>query len=126
MASAREQEVVRLEHELQEAVRKQDRETLERLLAPGFRLASARGRWDRERWIETAVTSFRLESIKFENVDVTLDGDTAVVTSDVTQRATSDGRPAPSRWLMTDVWVKREEGWRLLVRHVDPLPEEER
>jgi hypothetical protein len=33
-------QLIALEHELQSAVHAQDRETLERLLAPGFRLAT--------------------------------------------------------------------------------------
>jgi ketosteroid isomerase-like protein len=118
-----ENEIIALEHEVQQAVQEQDRETLERLIAPGFRLATTRSGnpGTREDWIATATGPFRIASFQMHDFTVTVDGDTAVVTRRMRQQAAQGDRKAIEHWFTTDVWVKRGPGWQLLARHSQPL-----
>ena len=56
-----------------------------------------------------------------EDVIVRLYGDTAVVIERRRQTATFDGQPRPSDVRATEVWIKREGGWRLVATHTTPV-----
>jgi len=58
-----------------------------------------------------------------EDVIVRVYGDTAVVIERRKQTATFDGQPRPSDVRATEVWVKREGGWRLASTSITPVQE---
>lgn len=117
--------IVAREYELQEAVQRQDREAIERLLRPEFRLSSGAalpaGITPRDEWVRIATGPFRQSSWRMQDPTVTIDGDTAVVTGVNEQEATYEGRPARSRFLTTDTWIRRAGDWQLLSRHVEAI-----
>jgi hypothetical protein len=119
-------ELVALEHAVQEAVRRHDRDVLEDLLAPEFRLITSRGGnpRDREDWIAAATGPFQVDSYELSDFQVVALGDTAVVTRHDLQEARMGTRRAHRSWLTTDVWVREGQRWRLLARHAEPLAEE--
>jgi len=115
--------IVGLEREVQDAVKRRDRDALERLLAPEYRLlAGGRiGGLDRVAWIDAAVSRFVLEDDEFVETVVVAHDRTAVASSRYRQVATFEGASASSEWLLTDVWVHSGDRWRLLARHAEAL-----
>lgn len=57
------------------------------------------------------------QAIANHDVQVRLHGGTAVVTGTSVQSGTRDGQPWSGRFRFTRVWVRQEEGWRMLASH---------
>ena len=112
-----EDEILRLANEWMDAVRQKDLETLESLVAPEYMLqAPGIGRMPREQWL-AAVSVYDIQSFEFDDVQVHLYGDTAVMRSRYAQKATYQGRDRSGEFLVTDVWVGREGRWQVVSRH---------
>jgi ketosteroid isomerase-like protein len=112
-----EDEIQRRANEWMEAVRRKDLETLESLLAPEYALqAPGIGRMPRDQWL-TAVSVYDIRSFEFEDVQVHLYGDTAVMRSRYTQKATYNGGDRSAEFHVTDVWVRRDGQWQVVTRH---------
>ena len=114
---AAEDEVVRREHELREAVRRQDRAALEALVGAEFSLTSDRLNVGRDEWIALAVGPFKVRSSELQEARVRVYGDVAVVDARVRQEAALGGAAARALWLVTDVWVRRGGRWQIVKRH---------
>ncbi|MFN2499868.1 MAG: DUF4440 domain-containing protein, partial [Pyrinomonadaceae bacterium] len=72
----------------------------------------------RERWLEN-LKFYKIHSHSIDDIKVHVYGDTAVVLMLFTQKATV-GRPPRDRsaqFLITDIWVKQKDGWRVAERH---------
>lgn len=111
-----EHELVELERTWMDAVRRKDLETLDRIVAPEYAYtASGQGRWTRQRWMET-VSVYDIHRFAFDDVDVRAYGDTAVVLSRYRQEASVDGVPRSGDFLITDIWVRRDERWQVVAR----------
>ena len=96
-------ESLRLANEWMDAVRRKDLETLESLLAPEYALqAPGIGRMTREQWL-AAVSVYDIRSFEFDDVQVHLYGDTAVMRSRYTQKATYQGGDRSAAFLVTAV-----------------------
>jgi putative salt-induced outer membrane protein YdiY/ketosteroid isomerase-like protein len=107
---------------LADALVQRDHAQLERLLAPDFVLRSAPD-ITRDVWIRNAMTLCWGEQADIGTVDVRLHQDVAVASYQLTLYADPETcRPAVLRSLVTDVWTKGPEGWRLQVRHAGPPP----
>ena len=113
-------ELVELEHELAEAVRRHDTERLERLLAEEFTLDGAAGVLDRDAFLAAAAGPYRIEEFAYEELDPEVYGDTAVCVSRYRQRARLDGRDVSGTMHVTDVWVRRDARWQIVRRHASP------
>ena len=120
---AAEDEVVRHEHELREAVRRQDRAALEELVGAEFSLTSDRLNVGRDEWIALAVGPFKVRSSELQEARVRVYGDVAVVDARVRQEAALGGAAARALWLVTDVWVRRGGRWQIVKRHAS-VPQE--
>ena len=109
-------ELTRLEHHLMEAVQSHDTGALERLLGREFRLVGRTGRgWSRNDWLEKAAGPYEIDEFAFEEIDVDVYGDTAVLHSRYRQTT-------PSPPMCEIVWVRRAGRWQLVHRHstIDP------
>jgi ketosteroid isomerase-like protein len=113
-------ELVELEHELAEAVRRHDTERLEQLLAAEFTLNGAAGVLDREAFLAAAAGPYRIEEFAYEELDPEVYGDTAVCVARYRQRARLDGRDLSGTMHVTDVWVRRDARWQIVRRHASP------
>ena len=117
-----EQELVALEREWMDAVRRKDTETLERIVGTDYvYAASGQGRWSRQRWMET-VRIYDIDRFEFADVDVRPYGDVAVVLSDYRQDATVAGERRSGDFLLTDVWVRRDGRWQVVARSSILMP----
>ena len=118
-------ELFRLEVEFMEAVKRRDVEYLDQVLGENFVLTTGRPGAEvrsRQAWLDVTRERYQIDSFEFEWVRVEAYGDAAVVRSRYHQRAEMDGEDRSYPYLMTDVWIRRESAWRLVTRHVSPLP----
>lgn len=91
---------------------------LEAVLAPEFRLITGES-WimPRQQWLE-AVPRYKCDAFQYEEQEVRLYGNTAVMQSRSTQRATFNGNDRSGHFLITDVWVQQPDGaWQVVHRH---------
>ena len=116
-------ELTRLEHDLMEAVQRHDTERLEGLIGREFKLVGRTGRgWSREDWLEKAAGPYEIDDFAFEEIDLDVFGDTAILHSRYRQTARLDGADLSHTFVLTDVWVRRNARWQLVHRHstIDP------
>jgi putative salt-induced outer membrane protein YdiY/ketosteroid isomerase-like protein len=107
---------------LADALVQRDRERIERLLAPDFVLRSAPD-ITRDVWIRNAMTLCWGERADIDALDLRFRGEVAVAAFQLTVYVDPDTcQPAVLRSLITDVWTRDPEGWRLQVRHAGPPP----
>ena len=122
-ATAVSHELRRLEHELMESVQRHDVDRLEQLLGREFKLVGRTGRaWSRELFLENAAGPYEIDEFTFEEIDLDLYGDTAILHSRYRQRARLAGDDLSHTFVLTDVWIRRHGGWELVHRHstIDP------
>jgi len=114
----------RYTQEWMDAIRTRDRAALEAFLAPEFRLTSARSdQWiDRDRWLELALAEVEMVSFTVEEMETVLVDDTAVVWSRISQEAKVSGEDWSDRFMLTDVWVRRDDRWQVVARHSSQPP----
>jgi len=115
-----EQELKRLSVAWMQAWKDRDRATLERLLAEDFVLvlsASPARPVGRTRWLEMALGGYTCESFEYKSQHVRLLGDTAIVASVYTQKASVAGQDRRGDVFLTDVWQQRGGRWQVVARY---------
>ena len=114
-----------LEERFMTAVAERDLDFLESHLGEEFTLTTGRPGQetrDRSEWLEVTSTAYEIRSFRFEELDVLDYGDVAVVRSRYSQEATMGDAERSQSYLMTDVWHRRDGEFRLVSRHISPLP----
>ena len=119
--SGTEEQIIALEKQWAAAIQRQDVAAMPQFLADGYFLGiGVEGVGIRvvpkAAWLET-LKSYETRSFSFDDVQVHLHGDTAVVFMLVTQQATVRGQDRSGQFVITDVWVKEPAGWRVAERH---------
>jgi hypothetical protein len=118
-------EVRELEQRFMTAVAERDIDFIERHLGEEFTLTTGRPGHetrDRAEWLEVTATAYEIRSFRFDRLDVLDYAEVAVVRSRYSQEATMGGADRSQSYLMTDVWHRREGTFRLVSRHISPLP----
>ena len=124
-ATGRADELRRLEQRFMTAVAKRDVDFLEDHLGEEFKLITGRPGHetrDRAEWLEVTTAAYEIRSFRFDELEVLDYGDVAVVRSRYSQEARMGDADRSQSYLMTDVWHRREGVFRLVARHVSPLP----
>lgn len=117
-----EQDLISLEKEWMDAVRRTDIAALDRIVGPEYcYTASGQERWSRQRWMET-VAIYDIHRFEFTDVDVRVYGDVAVVLSSYHQEASVAGEPRSGDFLITDVWRPRDARWQVVARSSILMP----
>jgi uncharacterized protein (TIGR02246 family) len=121
------QEVARLDTEFQAAVKRNDAETMARILHPDMILILGDGRVNtRAEQLEEARSKLITYQIQDEDPGtqtVRLFGDTAVVTSRLRIKGTMNGKEFDRLLWFSDVYVRTASGWRYLFGQASlPLP----
>jgi len=121
-------EIARLEQQWGEALVKRDYATLERLVAPEYKLVVAREKGGytataRDEWMKNAL-QFHYEQFGADTVEVTRVGDTAVASVQIANLvAQKPGEAAqPRASFVTDTWVRRSGRWQVIHRYSHRLP----
>jgi ketosteroid isomerase-like protein len=117
-------EIVALEEQLMDAVRKRDIDALDSLLGADFTLTTGRPGNEvrkRDEWIRVTLHDYVLEDYAFEELVVQHYGGCAVARSRYRQRGRMGEQPRNTTYRMTDVWVRMPDGWKLQARHAQPV-----
>ena len=113
-------ELARLEQEWMQAMQQRDADRLEELVAPEFVFTAIHidpEPMSREAWMGAAMGGYSISSFYYDEMDVVVAGDTAVVHSRYSQIASYNGRNLSSMFRLTDVWSRREGAWQVVARH---------
>ncbi len=122
-ASATEQVIVELEKKWNKAIQSQDVAQMGQFIADSYFLAvGVEGQplqiVPRDRWLEN-LKFYKIHSYSIDDIKVHVYGDTAVVLMLYTQKATVGRTPRDlsAQFVLTDIWLKRKDGWRVTERH---------
>lgn len=70
----------------------------------------------RSSWLAT-LKDYVTESFNIDDIKVNVYGNTAVAMLLCTQKATVRGKDRSAQFVLTDIWVKGENGWQIAERH---------
>ena len=118
-----EDEIRRVEMEWGDAFEQRDMETLDRLMADDYILTDPLGsvRTKAESLAAIKNNEVHFESTKSDNVNVRINGDTAVVTGRSTFRGRYKGWSMAGQYQYTDVLVKRRGSWQAVGSHITAI-----
>ena len=114
------EELARLEEEWMSAMQSRDLDRLEQLVADGFRFTAIHLNSEpmtREQWMGAAREGYNITSFAFENMEIDVFGDTAVIHSRYSQVASWEQNNLSNVFRLTDVWSRRPSGWQVVARH---------
>ncbi len=116
-----EQQIIELEKQWNSAIQRQDSAAMNRFLADGYFLAigvqgSPLQIFPKATWLET-LRVYKIEPLSFDDMRVHCYGDTAVVFLLYTQKAAVRGQDRSGQLVLTDIWVKQNNEWRVAERH---------
>jgi ketosteroid isomerase-like protein len=113
-------ELARLEDEWMSAMQARDMERLEKIVGDGFRFTAIHlspEPMSREQWMAAARDGYTITSFAFEEMDVDVFGDTAVIHSRYSQVASWEQNNLSNLFRLTDVWARGVNGWQVVARH---------
>jgi hypothetical protein len=118
-------EVRDLEREWRDALFAKDEARLRQLIHPQFKLVGIRSTGtvavSLEDWL-VALQRMDLISLEVRVMDSLRVDQTIVATVDAQWKLRFMGHAIDERVLLTDVWVKTEDGWQAIRRHSSPVP----
>jgi ketosteroid isomerase-like protein len=117
-----EHELVELAHTWARAVQSHDRAGLDSIVAREFTLVGRSDGRSREDWLDEWSGSYEIDDWRYEEIEVELYGNTAVLSSRYSQTARHDGDDRSGSYLVTDVWVRRDGRWQVVRRHATIAP----
>jgi ketosteroid isomerase-like protein len=118
------EELAQLEEDWMAAMQARDEAALERLVAPGFRFTAlhlAPEPMSREQWMGAALGGYTITTFAFEDIQVDVFGETAVIHSRYSQIATYSTVNLSNVFRLTDVWSKHSGRWQVVARHSSVL-----
>jgi ketosteroid isomerase-like protein len=105
-----------LYHEWMTAIQRQDFEALDKIIGPEYTYAATnQGKQSRKEWFDT-VPEYRIEAFELQDLDVLDFGHTAVAVCKYRQEAVVRGSPRSGIFLITDTWLRRDNGWQVVAR----------
>jgi ketosteroid isomerase-like protein len=119
-ATADRVELAKLEEEWMSAMQARDMDRLEELVSPGFRFTAIHlspEPFTREQWMGAAREGYDITSFAFENMEIDVFGDTAVIHSRYSQVAQWGNNNLSNVFRLTDVWARGVNGWQVVARH---------
>src|SRR5688572_16666463 len=110
--------VAQLDRSYQEAVKRNDAETMDKIMHPQFLLVLGDGRrYTREELLNDARRNrfvYELQDEEAGSQSVLVSGDTAIVTAKLLLKGTADGKPFERTLWFSDTYVRTDNGWRYL------------
>jgi len=110
-------QILRTDRQWGEAEKRRDEQALRRILSDNFIAVYASGRSvDKEGFIKDVIGNElnQLKSQSASDIELRVDGDTAVLSEVVTLRGTDDGQPYVNASRLTTTYVRRSGRWRAL------------
>ena len=102
------------------AMQARDMARLEELVADGFRFTAihlAPEPMTREQWMDAAREGYTITSFAFEDMEIDVFGDTAVIHARYSQIASFATVNLSNVFRLTDVWSRHTGAWQVVVRH---------
>jgi ketosteroid isomerase-like protein len=109
-----------LQHDWMRAVQERDMERLEALVADGFRFTAIHLNPEpmaREQWMDAAMQGYTITTFAFEEMEIDLFGDTAVIHARYAQIASYATVNLSNVFRLTDVWSRHSGEWQVVARH---------
>jgi hypothetical protein len=106
------------------AWKSKDETILRKILADEFTLTSSLSKGDlvyKEEWIEKAIHHYHCKDFRISKLDTRLYGNTAVLNIWFHQEATANGNDWNGDFLITDIWVQKDDNWQVVARHASWL-----
>ena len=116
--------IAQLQHDWMAGVQHRDMDRLEELVADGFRFTAIHLNPEpmtREQWMGAALGGYRITTFAFEDMDIDVFGDTAVVHARYSQIASYSTVNLSNVFRLTDVWSKYTGRWQVVARHSSVL-----
>ena len=111
-------EIPKLEREWMSAWIAKDLATCDRILDDDFLLSSARGvLMPKAQWLAGAASTFNCVRFDWLQILVRPFNGFVIAHSRIDQQASVGGQDWSGVFMLTDVWVPRETGWRVVARH---------
>ena len=124
-ATAEESLLKQAEKEWNEAIGKKDVAAARKYMADDFVLVGVRSTGSNTvelaTWLE-GLAAMRIDSYHSEPTRVKVYGDSAVVSVKGDWHILFQGREINENFFLTDVWTKRADGWKIVLRHSSPYP----
>ena len=122
--------VAQIDRSFQEAVKRNDAETMKKIMHPDFLLVMGDGRrFDREHLLDDARRGrfvYELQDEERGSQTVMVWGDTAIVTAKLLLKGTTDGQPFDRALWFSDTYVRTERGWKYYFGQASlPLPNDQ-
>jgi ketosteroid isomerase-like protein len=118
------EEIGRLEVEWMQAHQERDEARLEQLVADGFRFTAIHLHPEpmtREQWMGAALGGYTITTFAFEDMQIDVFGDTAVVHSRYSQIASYSTVNLSNVFRLTDIWSRHTGSWQVVARHSSVL-----
>ena len=109
-----------LQRDWMQAVEDRDMDRLEEIVADGFRFTAIHLHPEpmtREQWMGAALGGYQITTFAFEEMDIDVFGETAVIHSRYSQVASYHHTSLSNAFRLTDVWNRRDGRWRVVARH---------
>src|ERR671915_649871 len=113
-------ELEELEQEWMRAHQQRDAARLEELVADGFRFTAIHLHPEpmtREQWMGAALGGYQITTFAFEDMQIDVFGDTAVIHSRYSQIASYSTVNLSNVFRLTDVWSRHSGRWQVVARH---------
>ena len=118
-------DIIELEREWRDALFAKDEAGLRKLIHPQFKLVGIRSTGTvavgLEDWL-VALQKMDIASLAVRVIDSLRLDRTIVATVDAQWKLRFMGHTIDERVLLTDVWVKGDDGWQVVRRHSSPVP----
>ena len=118
-------DIIELEREWRDALFAKDEAGLRKLIHPQFKLVGIRSTGTvavgLEDWLG-ALQKMDIASLEVRVTDSVRLDRTIVATVDAQWKLRFMGHTIDERVLLTDVWVRGEDGWQVVRRHSSPVP----
>jgi ketosteroid isomerase-like protein len=114
------EELAQLEQDWMYAHQQRDQARLEELVADGFRFTAIHLHpepMSREQWMGAALGGYQITTFAFEDMQIDVFGDTAVIHSRYSQIASYSTVNLSNVFRLTDVWSKHTGRWQVVARH---------
>jgi ketosteroid isomerase-like protein len=114
------EEVRRVEVEWMQAHQDRDEARLEELVADGFRFTAIHLHPEpmtREQWMGAAMEGYIITTFAFEEMEIDVFGDTAVIHARYSQIASFATVNLSNVFRLTDVWSRHTGRWQVVARH---------
>jgi ketosteroid isomerase-like protein len=118
-----EQTIKQLEQDWAVALKNRDTAATDQIVAPSWMMTDQDGVLSDKAQADADLKTgaYLIETFKIDDLQVHVDGDTAVVFGVETEKSTYKGTDSSGQYRFTDVFVKRDGSWKAIATHVSKV-----